>query len=193
MKVAIYCRVSTNHQDYENQLNDLKSLCVRSGWEIYKIYSEKVSGKEIYRKELNSMIKDATNRHFEKIVVWSVDRLGRSMSHLMKVLQEIDDLNISIFSYKQGIDTETSMGKMFFQFVGIFAEFENNLRKERIALGIAEARKKGKKWGRKTVITDDLIENIKKLRKQNIGMIKIGKKLSIGTCVVQKVVSDYSL
>jgi DNA invertase Pin-like site-specific DNA recombinase len=193
MQVAIYCRVSTNHQDYENQLNDLKALCKRSNWRIYKIYSEKVSGKEVDRKELNAMLNDACKRQFEKIVVWSVDRLGRSMKHLINVLEEIDNLGISIFSYKQSIDTSTTMGKMFFQFVGIFSEFENNLRKERIALGIQEARKKGKKWGRSTVITDEMIEKIKELRKQKLGMIKIGKELSVGTCVVQKVVANYGL
>ena len=116
MKVAVYVRVSTNRQNDEAQHDDLTALCDRSEWEVADVYREKVSGTKgsSERSELNRLLRDARLRRFSKVVVWSVDRLGRSMKHLVTVLSELKDSKINIFSFKQGIDTETSMGAMLF-------------------------------------------------------------------------------
>jgi DNA invertase Pin-like site-specific DNA recombinase len=151
MKVAIYARVSTTDQNYEGQLEELNALAERSGWEVVQIYSEKISGTKATedRPELKRMMRDARLRKFEKVVVWSVDRLGRSMKNLILVLTELKDSKIDIFSYKQAIDTSTAMGSMFFQFLGIFSEFENTIRKERQIVGIRKAKERGVRFGRK--------------------------------------------
>ena len=126
MKVGIYVRVSTLQQTTDNQLLDLYEVCERNDWTVVEEYNETISGTKgaTDRKELNRMLKDASRKKFDKLVVWSVDRVGRSMKHLVGVLSQLQDLDIDIYSYKQGIDTSTTMGSSFFHMVGIFAELE---------------------------------------------------------------------
>ena len=141
MKVAIYVRVSTQHQTTENQLVELHEVCDRNDWEIVEEYNETISGTKGIneRTELNRLLIDAGRKKFDKVVVWSVDRVGRSMKHLVTVLSQLKDLGCDIYSYKQAIDTSTTMGSSFFHMVGIFAEVENNIRKERQKIGIRRA------------------------------------------------------
>tara|TARA_B100000963_G_C22369741_1_gene555339 strand:- start:79 stop:546 length:468 start_codon:yes stop_codon:yes gene_type:complete len=154
MKVGVYVRVSTQQQTTENQLLELYEVCERNDWSVVEEYNETVSGTKGVndRKELERMLKDASRKKFDKLVIWSVDRLGRSMKYLVSVLSQLKDLDIDIYSYKQGIDTSTTMGSSFFHMVGIFAELENNMRRERQIIGIKRALKEGVKFGRKDVI-----------------------------------------
>ena len=147
MKVAIYTRVSTSQQTVENQLLELYEVCERNDWTVVEEYSEVISGTKGVdeRSELERMLIDASRRKFDKVVVWSVDRVARSMKHLIQVLSQLQDLDIDIYSYKQGIDTSTTMGSSFFHMVGIFAELENNLRSERQKIGIKRALDNGAK------------------------------------------------
>ena len=133
---------------------------------MVEVYSEKVSGtKETdERVALKNMMHDARLRKFEKVLVWSVDRLGRSMKGLVMVLSELKDLKVDIFAYKQAIDTSTAMGAMFFQFVGIFSEFENNIRKERQLVGIRKAKERGGRFGRKPTSSGTLSKRQAKQR-----------------------------
>ena len=141
LSVAVYLRVSTSHQTTENQFRELIDVCNRNRWQIVGLYEETISGTKGLdkRAELNRMMLDASRKKFDKVVVWSVDRLGRSMKHLITVLSQLDDLGIDVFSFAQGIDTSTTFGKSMFQMVGIFAELENNMRKERQSVGIKRA------------------------------------------------------
>ena len=145
MKVAIYTRVSTSQQTVQNQLLELYEVCERNDWTVVGEYSEVISGTKGVeeRSELERMLIDDSRRKFDKVVIWSVDRVARSMKHLIQVLSQLDDLDIDIYSYKQGIDTSTTMGKSFFHMVGIFAELENNLRSERQKIGIKRALLRG--------------------------------------------------
>ena len=149
LDVAIYVRVSTSGQTTENQIIELAEVCERNKWNIVKVYNETMSGTKGVdeRSELSRLMKDASRKKFDKIVVWSVDRLSRSMTHLVNVLSQMKDVGVDIYSYKQGIDTSTTMGSSFFQMVGIFAELENNMRKERQSLGIKRALSQGVKFG----------------------------------------------
>ena len=150
MRIAIYSRVSTAQQDDQAQYEELTALCQRSGWEIVRTYREKVSGTKSAadRPELKRLLIEAKQRKFDKVVVWSADRLARSMRHLVNVLGELNDCGVQLFSYKQGVDTSTPMGAMLWQFLGIFAEFENGIRRERQAIGIAKAKERGVRFGR---------------------------------------------
>lgn len=190
MKVAIYARVSTADQNYEGQLEELRALADRSGWEVVEVYSEKVSGtKETEdRPELKRMMRDARWRKFEKVVVWSVDRLGRSMKNLVLVLNELKDLKIDIFSYKQAIDTSTAMGSMFFQFLGIFSEFENTIRKERQIVGIRKAKERGVRFGRKPT-TEAQVAKIRWLRKNGSSIRAICAEVKVSPNTVYGVLS----
>ena len=103
MNVAIYVRVSTQQQTTENQLLELYEVCERNDWTVVEEYNETVSGTkgQTDREELNRMMIDASRRKFEKVVVWSVDRIGRDMKHLVSVLSQMKDLNVDLYSYKQ--------------------------------------------------------------------------------------------
>ena len=190
MKVTVYVRVSTNHQSDEAQYEELEQLCQRSDWEIVSVYRETISGTKgtNEREQLKRMLRDARLRRFEKVVVWSVDRLGCSMKHLVSVLAELKDIGVNVFSFKQGIDTQTPMGSMLFQFVGIFAEFENEMRKERQAIGIAKAKSKGVHFGRKPT-SERQLNQIRKLRSEGVGINKICKLVSVSPHTVYKAIS----
>jgi len=188
LQVACYLRVSTSAQTTENQLIELIDVCNRNRWQIVGLYEETISGTKGLdeRIELNRMMLDATRKKFDKVVVWSVDRLGRSMKHLITVLSQLDDLGIDVFSFAQGIDTSTTFGKSMFQMVGIFSELENNMRKERQSIGIKRAIDNGAKFGRKSIITNELVQKVVDLRHKGLSMRGIATQLDVSTTVVQK-------
>ena len=181
MKVAILVRCSTSHQTTENQKLELYEICERNDWVVVEEYDETVSGTkgENDRDELKRMLIDASRKRFDKLVVWSVDRLGRNMKHLVSILSQLKDLNVDIYSYKQGIDTSTTMGSSFYFMVGIFAELENNMRRERQIIGIKRALDEGVKFGRKDVVDEETEYQIYQLRQQGKSYRKIADKVGI--------------
>jgi len=149
MKVAIYVRVSTTEQTTLNQEINLKEYCERNQMEIYKIYrDEGVSGSKTSREGLDLMLKDMRDGHFKGIVVWKLDRLGRSIQHLLQILQELQNKGVRLICTDMNIDTDTPQGKFFFTIVGAFAELEREIIRERINLGIKRAKSQGKHLGR---------------------------------------------
>ena len=195
LDVAIYVRVSTSSQTTENQLIELSEVCERNKWHITNVYNETISGTKGVdeRDELNRMMQDASRKKFDKIVVWSVDRLGRSMKHLVNVLSQMKDVGVDVYSYKQGIDTSTTMGSSFFHMVGIFAELENNMRKERQSLGIKRALSQGVKFGRRAVVDEDKELAIVELRHKGKSIRYIAKKIGISVGRTHQVCSSTSM
>ena len=195
MNVAIFLRVSTVHQTTENQRIELYEVCERNNWNIVEEYDETVSGTKGVdeRSELNRLMQDASRKKFSKVVVWSVDRVGRSMKHLVNVLSQLKDLGCDIYSYKQAIDTSTTMGSSFFHMVGIFAELENNMRRERQIVGIKRALKDGVKFGRKDVVDEDKEYQIYQLRSKGKSIRAIAKEVGISVGRTHKVCSSLSL
>jgi DNA invertase Pin-like site-specific DNA recombinase len=181
MKVAIYARVSSETQDYEMQLQELQALADRSGYEVVEIYAEKISGTKANadRPELKRLMKDARWRRFQKVLVWSVDRLGRSLKNLVDTLTELRDLKIDIFAQQQGIDTGTQMGAMMFSFISIFSEFETNLRKSRQQAGIIRAKASGKTWGGRQPTSEEKVEKIRTMKRKGFTVRDICKKLKV--------------
>ena len=192
VRAAIYCRVSSKSQDDALQLHDLEALCVRSGWAVVSIYRDKISGltSSNDRAALRELLVCARQRKFDKVVVWSVDRLGRSMPQLISTLTELNACGVHLVSFRQGIDTSTPMGSMLWQFLGIFAEFEHSIRKERQAAGIARAKEKGVKFGRPTISFSKRREIIA-MRSQGLGINKIASALRVGSGTVAKTIRDH--
>ena len=192
MNVAIFVRVSSIQQTTENQRLELYEVCERNDWTIVEEYNETVSGTkgEDERDELKRMLTDASRKRFQKLVVWSVDRLGRNMRHLVTVLSQMKDLDIDIYSYKQGIDTSTTMGSSFFYMVGIFAELENNMRSERQKIGIRRALENGAKFGRKSKLSKSVLNKIHSFREQGLSMRQISKELDLSVATVHKGCSE---
>ena len=180
--VVLFLRVSTSHQNTENQELELVELCKRRDWNIVKIYRETVSGlkKNEEREQLTQMLNDMKKRYFTKIVCYDLSRISRSMEELVKTLSLLDDYKISLFSWKQNLDTDDGgLGKMFFYFVGIFNEIESSLRKERQLTAINRLRTiKGFKYGGNELISKDTKEKVLGLRKQGLSYRKIKEQVS---------------
>ena len=131
-KVCLYLRVSSSGQTTDNQETELLELCERREWKVVEIYRETISGtkKNEDRKELSRMLGDMKKRRWTKIVIYDLTRLGRSVSEVVKTLSLLDEYKISLFSWRQNLDTDDGgMSKLFFYFVSIFSEMENDLRK----------------------------------------------------------------
>ena len=189
-KVCIYARVSTDKQTVSNQLQELHKVAERHSWEVVAEYKDRsISGAKgrDKRPQFDAMLKAANRREFDVIMSWSVDRLGRSLQHLVEFLGDIQQKGVDLYLHQQNIDTSTPSGKAMFQMVGVFAEFERAMIQERVKAGLARARKQGKVLGRPKV-SESTEADIRKLRATGMGMLAIAKELGIGTSVVQRVV-----
>jgi DNA invertase Pin-like site-specific DNA recombinase len=134
------------------------------------------------------MMKAVNSKEFDMVATWSVDRLGRSLTDLLSILQCLRDKGVDLFLHQQGLDTSTSAGRAMFQMLGVFAEFERGIIRERVNAGLARARANGTKLGRRPV-KPAMEARIRQLRAKGDGILKIGKKLGIGTSVVQRVIA----
>jgi DNA invertase Pin-like site-specific DNA recombinase len=191
-RVAIYLRVSTSKQDTDNQRRELEAVTKRSGWQLVKVYQDAgISGAKGRDKRpgLDAMMKAVNAKEFDMVATWSVDRLGRSLTDLLSILQGLHDKGVGLFLHQQGLDTSTTAGKAMFKMLGVFAEFERGIIRERVNAGLARARANGVKLGRRRV-TPSVEAQIVALRDKGHGILKIGKKLGIGTSVVQRVFKE---
>src|SRR3979490_1778079 len=132
------------------------------------------------------MLKAVNAKDFEQLAAWSVDRLGRSLTDLLSILQGLRDKGVDLFLHQQGLDTSTTAGRAMFQMLGVFAEFERGIIRERVNAGLARAKANGTKLGRRRV-KPSVEARILELRANGDGILKIGKKLGIGTRVVDRV------
>ena len=148
MRVALYIRVSKLDQHPENQEIELKEYANRHNFEIYKIYIDKISGAKDTRPALNGLMTDARKKMFKAVIIWKVDRLGRSVAHMSQVIQEWQNLGIDLIITTLGIDTRTPTGKLILGILSQIAEFERELIRERILLGLERRKKEGKPLGR---------------------------------------------
>jgi DNA invertase Pin-like site-specific DNA recombinase len=192
-RVALYARVSTENQTTDNQLIELRGVAERAGWVIVKEYvDEAISGAKgrDKRPAFDSLLKDASRREFDMVLAWSVDRLGRSLQDLVNFLGDIQANGLGLYLHQQGINTDTPTGKAMFQMCGIFAEFERSMIRERVMSGIARARANPnpnkKPHGRPANLINPEPQ-IRALRAEGKGMLKIAKELGIGVSTVQRV------
>ncbi len=139
MKVAIYCRVSTEEQDADKQEDICKEYCKRNNFEIYKIYKDIISGKTTSRPEFNQLLEDMRSYKFDTIMVTKLDRMGRSLQHLLSLFDEFGKKGVQFIAVTQNIDTTTSSGRLQMQIMGAFAEFERNIISERTKEGMKNA------------------------------------------------------
>src|SRR5204863_1040288 len=173
-RVAIYIRVRTSKQDTDNQRRELKAVAKRSGWEIVHVYEDAgISGAKGRDKRpgLDAMMKAVNAKEFDMVASWSVDRLGRSLTDLLSILQGLHEKGVGLFLHQQGLDTTTTAGKAMFQMLGVFAEFERGIIRERVNAGLARARANGTKLGRRVEA------RILEMRARGDGVHKIRKKL----------------
>ena len=192
MKVALYLRVSTANQTTENQRQELERVASLRGWRIVETYIDHgISGAKSRsdRPALDRMLKDAVRGRFNLIAVWSIDRLGRSLQHLVETVNELQAVGCDLYLHQNAIDTTTPAGKLAFSIFGAFAEFERSLIRERVMAGLSRARASGVRLGRPTNLTDNVRAEIHALKAQNTPIRKIASQLKIGTGTVYSVLA----
>ena len=148
MRAALYARVSTLDQEPENQLQELRKYAQARGWEATEYVDHGVSGAKDRRPALDRLILDATRRRVDVLVVWRLDRLGRSLKHLVTLLDELHAVGVSFVSLGEGIDCTTPAGRLQLHVLAALAEFERARIAERVAAGLARARRNGTRLGR---------------------------------------------
>lgn len=150
MMAGIYYRISTaDKQSLDMQVKSVRDYCEREGIEIYKEYSDiGQSGKKESRPEFDLMLQDMRDKLFDCVVVYKLDRIGRSLSHLVKLFEEFEKKNIKFISATQTFNTTTPEGKLMLRMMMILAEYERELTVARINDGLDRAKSDGKKLGR---------------------------------------------
>src|SRR5580692_7869298 len=179
-RVALYCRVSTNHgQDPELQLRELREYAASRGWKIMQEYVDQgVSGSKDSRPALNRLMSDAHQRKIDAVLVWKLDRFGRSLRHLVNALAELEALGVAFISLRDNLDLSTPSGRLMFQIIGAMAEFERSLIQERVKAGLRNAKAKGQRLGRPRADVDEA--EVEALRDSGVSWREVAEQMRIG-------------
>jgi DNA invertase Pin-like site-specific DNA recombinase len=189
-RVALYLRVSTDGQSSDLQRRELVQACKHRGWVVTEIYEDAgVSGAKGRdgRPAFDRLCQDAVRRRFDVVAAWSVDRLGRSLQDLVGFLGEVHGAGVNLYLHQQAIDTTTPAGRALFQMLGVFAEFERAMIRERVKAGLAAARARGVRLGapRKG---SRLIARIESERAKGMAVRAIAAKLELGVRTVHRAI-----
>ncbi len=185
-RVGIYARVSTldKGQDVELQLSDLRAYATARGWAIKEYVDIGESGSKERRPSFDRMMDDARKRKIDIILVWRLDRFGRSLKHLILHLDEIKTIGVGFVSSKESLDFTTPTGRLMTHLLAAFAEFEKELIRERVRAGVAHARTKGKRLGRPKEEID--IDKLFRLRQKGMTVRAISKEMKLSVGLVHK-------
>ncbi len=188
-RVALYARVSTlNGQDPEMQLSELREYASRRGWTITSEYVDHgVSGSKESRPQLNRLTEDAHRRAFDAVLVWKIDRYGRSLKHLVNALADLSAYGVAFVSFRDNLDLSTPSGRLMFQIIGAMAEFERSLIQERVRAGLRNARARGKKFGRPRVEIDAV--RVAELRRNGLSWSQVCRTLKVSKGSAQRSVA----
>jgi DNA invertase Pin-like site-specific DNA recombinase len=183
-KVALYARVSTNggHQNPEAQLLELREYAKARGWEIAGEYVDRMSGSKDSRPKLDQLMVAARERRVDIILCWKLDRWGPSLRHLVNSVADLEALGVSFCSLKDAFDTTTPSGRLQFQILGAMAEFERELIRERVRMGLRNARAKGKRLGRPRAALP--MGKIRSMRAKGATLREIAKRLDVSPALL---------
>ena len=191
-RVAIYTRVSREDQLTVNQERELREWAERAGHDVVKVFTDKgISGAKgrDKRPAFDAMLKGAVRREFDVLAVWSSDRLGRSLPHLVDVLQTIRDTGTGLYIHTQALDTTTPAGRAMFGMLAVFAEFEREMIIARTKAGLARARAAGTVLGRPKV-AGERERQAKAMLDAGTGVLKTARTLKLGTGTVQRIKAE---
>jgi DNA invertase Pin-like site-specific DNA recombinase len=188
-RAAIYLRVSRDYQTTENQRPVLARVAEHRGWLIVQAYEDQgISGAKgrDQRPAFDQMLKDAVRRRFDVLMVWSIDRLGRSVLHVANALAELDAAGIALYSDQQAIDSTTPMGRAMIQMASVFGEQERHIIRSRVNAGLDRVRAQGKKLGRPKV-SPKIEAAIREHLSAGNGILKVAAMVGVGSGTVQRV------
>ena len=188
-RVAIYARVSTHDQQtLPMQLEAMRAYAERKGWQIALTVEEIGSGAKT-RPRREELLRAARRREIDVIVVWRLDRWGRSLVDLIATLQELTALRVGFVSLSEALDLTTPSGRAFAGMLAVFAEFERDILRDRVKAGIAQARKEGRPHGRPAKIVGKTQE-IQDLARKGLSKSAIAKQLNIGRTSVRRLLGN---
>jgi putative DNA-invertase from lambdoid prophage Rac len=189
MRAALYARVSTHDQQtLAMQRDALHEFATRRGWTVIATVEEIASGAKDRRPKRHALLTAAKQRKLDVILVWKLDRWGRSLVDLMTTLHELTALGVGFVSLTEALDLTTPAGRAFAGFLAVFAEFERDLIRERIKAGITDARKRGKAHGRPRATANDAAE-IRTLAQQGLSQAAIARHLGLWRTSVRRVLA----
>ena len=190
-RVAIYARVSTHDQQtLPMQLEAIRAYAERKDWQIALTVEEVGSGAKT-RPRREELLRAARRREIDVIVVWRLDRWGRSLVDLIATLQELTALKVGFVSLSEALDLTTPSGRAFAGMLAVFAEFERDILRDRVKAGIAQARKDGRPHGRPAKVTAKTQE-VQDLARKGLSKSAIAKMLNIGRTSVRRLLADAS-
>jgi len=167
------------------QTRDLRKLAEGRGFEIVTEYCDEAqSGAKSSRPALDKMLADAKRGRFQVILVWRLDRLGRSLAHLIRLLEDFKVWNVELISFSENLDFTSSTGKLFYSLLGAFAEFERETIRERVRSGMRNARARGVRLGRKVVDVD--AAEVPRLRRAGASYRAISRQLGVSAATIHK-------
>ena len=187
-RVALYVRVSTDHQSVRNQEIELQAVAERHGWTVVAVYRDQGISGANKRPGLDKLLQAVARKEFDMVAAWSVDRLGRSLIDLVGILQEFHAKHVDLYLHQQGIDTTTPSGKAMFQMMGVFAEFERSMIHERVMAGLARARAEGKQLGRPAEVAGNAakVQTIRAARAAGKSIRTIAREQGVGIGTVSR-------
>lgn len=156
---------------------------------IQEFIDEGISGVKARRPALDLIMKMASQRKFDMVMCWSIDKLGRSLQNLIELLNQLESVKIDLFFHQQAIDTSTPMGKMMFSILGALGAYERKFIRERVIAGLQTAKPRGVKLGRPSKMNDGMKNAVKLLRAKGMGIKQISKQLQIGVGTVYSALS----
>jgi putative DNA-invertase from lambdoid prophage Rac len=180
MIIAIYARVSTSDQSCEMQLHELREYVAKRGWEVFQEYVDTgFSGAAASRPRLDELLRDARLRKFEAVLVWKLDRWGRSVAHCVRSIQELVSLGVRFLSPTESIDTgaDSPMSKFLLHLFAAFAEMERGIIRERVQAGVRAAKANGTRLGRPQRVfrRDEVV----RLRAEGMSWRKLAQTLKV--------------
>lgn len=188
-RAVIYARVSTGEQSIRNQVRELRALAQRHSWDVGQVFTDEgISGAHGRDKRpgLDALLKGVVARDFDIVLAWSIDRLGRSLRDLLSLLDELREKRVDLYLHQQKLDTSTLSGKALFQMLGVFAEFERGMIRERVKAGIERARADGTTLGRpRSPLATEA--RIRRELGKGLGIRRVARALKCGTGTVQRV------
>jgi DNA invertase Pin-like site-specific DNA recombinase len=189
-RAAVYARVSTGQQDTENQLIELRRYCQARGWEVVEFVDNGFSGalEQDKRPALKALMDATRKREVDTVIVWDFSRFARSMRQLVEALDQFRAWGVSFISLREGIDTSTANGRLVFGIFASLAEFERELIRERVNLGLKRARAQGKQLGRPRSSVD--AASVRQMRQDGRSIRTIASALSVGKSTVSKLLSE---
>ena len=195
MRCVSYKRISTANQELENQTDSIEKQIELFGWNKVGEYQEIISGMKSRdtRPQLRQLLADARKHKFDRVIVFELSRLGRSVVDVINTIHELEECGVHLFVIKHSLDTSTSQGKLFSYFINLFNSMERDMMLSRQSESIKRIRQKGGKWGKGNLISQDKRDSIVSLRTEGLSYRNICKELDVTLGSVQYTLKTQSI